>query len=158
MLAAKPGMQISDEASGCALGMAAVAAGCTFRRVSGPIVEKDRRTLGSEAVWGPWLLRIVMRPCSCEEANVPAGMRIKDIVAHLFDHHVMKQKDWSLDQLSAWVATWEPCTTEKPFGLFQDRIPEQGPEDWEFHEWEQVQQAFAAKQQSKRKSRRHEAR
>jgi hypothetical protein len=35
-------------------------------------------------------------------------MRIKDVIAHLFDFHVMGKKSWTLDQLAGWVQTLEP--------------------------------------------------
>jgi hypothetical protein len=106
MLAAKPGGQyFSETKEGCALGMAAIANGCTFRRVRRIINENERRTLGVEAVWGQWILRVVKRPCECWILRVPREMRIKDIIAHLFDFHVMKKKNWTLDQLAAWVHT-----------------------------------------------------
>jgi hypothetical protein len=109
MLAAKPGGQYFFETkAGCALGMAAVANGCRFHRVTGAVAENERRTLGAEGVWGKWVLRVVMRPCECWNLRVPREMRIKDIIAHLFDVHVMKKKNWTLNQLVAWVQTWEP--------------------------------------------------
>jgi len=109
VVAAQPGGQYFEETkSGCALGMAAIANGCRFRPVTRPVKENDRRTLGVEGVWGQWVLRVVMRPCECWELRVPPAMRIKDIIAHLFDFHVMKKKNWTLDQLAAWVDTWEP--------------------------------------------------
>jgi hypothetical protein len=30
-------------------------------------------------------------------------MRIKDVITHIFDYHVMAQKDWTLEQLVMWV-------------------------------------------------------
>ncbi len=35
-------------------------------------------------------------------------MRIKDVIADLFDFHVMKKKNWTLEQLVSWVQAWEP--------------------------------------------------
>jgi len=108
MLAAKAGGQyFSETKSGCALGMAAIANGCTFHRVV-RVNENERRTLGAEGVWGQWVLRVVMRPCDCWVLRVPRKMRIKDIIAHLFDFHVMKKKNWTLEQLVTWVRIWEP--------------------------------------------------
>ena len=75
---------------------------------SRPIAEKDRRTLNSEDIWGNWLLRVVMRPCGCWDFQVPREMRIKDVIAHLFDHYTMERKNWTLDQLVTWVEMWEP--------------------------------------------------
>ena len=101
-------LNFSETGSGCALGIAAAANGCTFGPASRPIAEKDRRTLNSEDIWGNWLLRFVMRPCGCWDFQVPREMRIKDVIAHLFDHHIMERKNWTLDQLVAWVEMWEP--------------------------------------------------
>lgn len=92
---------------GCALGMAAIAAGCTFSRPIRQIPVKDLRTGNVESIFGPWLLRVVMRPCECQ-AELRRDMRIKDIIAHLFDVHIVEKKDWTLDQLVHWVESWEP--------------------------------------------------
>jgi hypothetical protein len=89
--------------SGCAFGMAGVARGCTFRRVFGRFDDRDWRTLGVERVFGYWLLENVPRPCNCFSLWVPRKMRIKDVITHLFDYHVMAQKDWTLEQLVMWV-------------------------------------------------------
>ena len=104
ILTPQAGRQYSAETqSGCALGMAAVARGCTFRRVFCRSDDRDRRTLGVEEVWGVWVLRNVLLPCDCWRLRIPHKMRIKDIIAHIFDYHVMAQKDWALEQLVAWV-------------------------------------------------------
>jgi hypothetical protein len=42
-------------------------------------------------------------------------MRIKDIITHLFDWHVMVKKNWTLERLVAWVETVEP-KEPKTFG------------------------------------------
>lgn len=123
------GVHFSGENAGCALGMAAIACGCTFSSAQHEIPVKDLRTVNVEDIWGRWLLRAVVRPCDCRapirlsrlrlkeitaylfdrgSVPLPRGMRIKDIIAHLFDHHVMCKKDWTLDQLVAWVERWEP--------------------------------------------------
>src|ERR1039457_337639 len=86
MLDPKPGAQyFSETKSGCALGMAAIARGCSFHRITQPINYNDRRTLGAEGVWGQWVLRVVMRPCDCWFLRVPRKTRIKAIIAHFFD-------------------------------------------------------------------------
>jgi hypothetical protein len=105
------GQHFPETQSGCALGMAAIARGCTFRRVRGPIIATERRTLGVEGVWGDWILSPVSRPCRCLWFRVPRKMRIKEIIAHLFDHHVMHKKNWTLEKLVAWVETVEPKST-----------------------------------------------
>jgi hypothetical protein len=92
----------------CALGMAAIAQACTFARATRPLPRKDQRTLNAEDVWGDWLLRVVMRTCDCPPRRVQHQMRVKDVIAHLFDYHVMEKRDWTLDQLVTWVQTWEP--------------------------------------------------
>lgn len=102
------GQHFAENQAGCALGMAAIARGCAFHRVTRPFPWRDRRTLGTEGVWGDWVLHIVMRPCSCWRFRVPREMRIKDIIAHVFDYHVMKKRNWTLNQLAAWVQTVEP--------------------------------------------------
>jgi hypothetical protein len=102
------GQHFPEKQSGCALGMAAIARGCTFRTVPGPIIATERRTLGVEGVWGEWILSPVSRPCYCLWLRVPRKMRIKETIAHLFDHHVMLKKNWTLDRLVAWVETVEP--------------------------------------------------
>ena len=93
LLAPKAGKQhFSESESGCALGMAAVASGFTFRTTTQPFKERDRRTLGTEGVWGMWVLHLVERPCNCWRFRVPREMRVKDTIAHLFDRHVMGKR------------------------------------------------------------------
>jgi len=104
ILAPQAGRQYSPETqSGCALGMAAMARGCIFQRVLCRFDDPDRRTLGVEGVWGNWVLQKIQHPCQCSRVWIPRKMRIKDTIAHLFDHHVMYRKDWTLEQLVAWV-------------------------------------------------------
>jgi hypothetical protein len=156
MLAAKAGGQyFSETKSGCALGMAAIANGCTFRRVA-RVNENERRTLGAEGVWGQWVLRVVMRPCDCWVLRVPRKMRIKDVIAHLFDFHVMNKKNWTLDQLVAWVQTWEPkeispisIANALPPGKVvspKSRVDLRQAEQ----EWLRVRQAFESRRSSQR--------
>lgn len=149
---AKAGRQLfSESQGGCALGMAAIARGCSFHAVSQPVPEEERRTLGAEAVWGSWMLREVVRPCNCWRFRVPHEMRIKDVIAHLFDHHVMTKKNWTLERLAAWVETVEPKEIpppEMPIAALPRPAfsPAQAP-DWrqEAEEWQAVRQAFEAK-------------
>jgi len=152
MLAAKPGGQyFSETKSGCALGMAAIARGCSFHGVTRPINENERRTLGAEGVWGPWVLNVVRRPCACWVLRAPRKMRIKDIIAHLFDFHVMNKKNWTLDQLVAWVRTWEPkeispmplANALRP-GKVISREPRVDRRQAE-REWQLVRQAYEAR-------------
>src|SRR5215469_18523835 len=58
-------LHFSGENAGCALGMAAIASGCTFSPAERQIPVKDLRTVNVEDIWGPWLLRVVIRPCDC---------------------------------------------------------------------------------------------
>ena len=109
VLAPKAGGQhFSETQEGCALGMAAVARGCTFRTVIKPVDDRERRTLGVEGIWGTWVLEQVERPCDCWRIWIRRQMRIKDIIAHLFDFHVMEKRNWTLERLIAWVETVEP--------------------------------------------------
>lgn len=170
-------VRFSGENAGCALGMAAVASGCTFSAAQRQIPAKDLRTLNAEDVWGTWLLRVVIRPCDCpapitlnslrlkeivaylfhpsSRTSAP-GMRIKDIIAHLFDHHVMGQKDWTLDQLVAWVERWEPSEPARST-LIADlaRIPLSPPQSPDLSddtaEWQKTCDAFEAKVNAKRR-------
>jgi hypothetical protein len=104
ILTPQAGRQYSAETqSDCALGMAAIARGCIFRRVFCRFDDPDRRTLGVEGVFGVWVLQTVPRPCNCCRLWIPRKLRIKDVIAHLFDYHIMAQKDWTLEQLVMWV-------------------------------------------------------
>jgi hypothetical protein len=159
IVGAKPGGQyFSETKSGCALGMAAIANGCSFQRVRRPINENERRTLGAERVWGEWVLQVVTRPCECWVLRVPRKMKIKDIIAHLFDFHVMKRKNWTVERLAAWVETWEPKEiSAKPIAnaLARGKSILPGPriDQWQAEqEWEQVRQAFDARHRARRTS------
>jgi hypothetical protein len=167
MVAAKPGGQyFSETKSGCALGMAAVANGCSFRRTTQPVNANERRTLGAEGVWGQWVLRVVTRPCDCWILRMPRKMRIKDLIAHLFDVHVMKKKNWTLNQLAAWVQTWEPeevspmpivKAIDPGRALARQQIVRQrlAEQEWQRvaeQEWQQVRQAFETRHQARRAS------
>jgi len=134
--------------------MAAIVRGCTFAPAVRPILAKDRRTLNAEDVWGLWLIKVVMRTCDCPPEYVPRAMRIKDIIAHLFDEHVMRKKDWTLDQLVAWVQTWEPAAPPEilsvPVGE-ASLAPEAGDDVRAAEEWEAFRQAFEARYHPGRK-------
>jgi hypothetical protein len=166
VLAPKAGGQIfSESQAGCALGMAAVARGCTFRPVT-QFDRKDRRTLGTEGVWGSWVLTPVPRPCQCWRFLLPREMRIKDIIAHLFDHHVMRKKNWTMEQLVEWVRTVEPNDAMPPAtakivrrgdsicswqSVSERSVGPSRQEEEEEEEWQAVRQAFAAHHQADRK-------
>ena len=170
-------LRFSGENAGCALGMALIANGCTFSPAQRQIRAKDQRTLNVEDIWGPWLLRVVIRPCDCPapvkltrlrlkeipaylfarwSGTLPRDMRIKDIIAHLFDHHVMAKRNWTLDQLVAWVERWEPSEPLRNT-LIADlaRIPPPPPQSNDLSddtaEWQQTREAFEAKVSAKRR-------
>jgi hypothetical protein len=158
VLAPKAGGQhFSETQQGCALGMAAVARGCTFRTVIRPIDDGERRTLGVEGVWGPWVLGRVGRPCYCWRIWIRRKMRIKDIIAHLFDYHIMEKRNWTLEQLVAWVETVEPKEVQPHDGPSRV-IQQRESRSFEFQrlrqeaeEWRAVRDAFEARNASRRK-------
>lgn len=165
VLAPQAGQQYSSETkAGCALGMAAIANGCTFRPTT-QFNEYDRRTLGVEGVWGSWVLARVRRPCHCWRLLVPREMRIKDVIAHLFDYHVMVKKNWTLEQLVEWVKTVEPKDAIPPrpvvwvqpseviFRRQPLTEPQVQPSRQEAEEWQAVRQAFAARYDAGRRRR-----
>lgn len=94
------GTYFTENQAGCALGMASIARGCSFRRSTRVIPPEERRALGMEHVWGDWVLQTVTGPCNCWRFRVPREMRVKDTIAHIFDYHIMKKKDWTLDRLA----------------------------------------------------------
>ena len=149
-------LRFSRTNEGCALGMAAIAAGCTFTAPLRQIPVKDLRTVNIESVFGPWLLRVVMRPCECQP-ELPREMRIKDIVAHLFDVHVMEKKNWTLTDLVEWVQRWEPkspseTTAEVDKARGYALSPSQAAElQAEEDDWQSTRVAFEAKHESKRR-------
>lgn len=156
LLAPKAGGQhFSESQSGCALGMAAVATGCTFGPVRRPVDPRERRTLGTEGVWGNWVMRVVPRPCDCWRFRVPRKMRIKDIIAHLFDYHVMRKRDWTLGGLAMWVKKFEPEPVplpEMPKPLTRPSIVAQYEERrQEEQEWQAVRQSFEARYSTRRR-------
>jgi hypothetical protein len=165
VLTPRPGGQYYDEQNaGCALGMAAIARGCTFGPARSAVAKQDRRTLGTEGVWGQWVLEVAKRPCDCWRFRVPTEMRIKDIIAHIFDRHVMQKKNWTLERLVAWIKTVEPA--DEPALQRKERIPAPGSPSWNFamsfpqanpfpsqeeRDWQRVRDAFSAKHTSERR-------
>jgi hypothetical protein len=146
------GQHFSETQEGCALGMAAIARGCSFHQVTTPFAEKDRRTLGAEGVWGPWMLQEVPRPCDCWRIWMRRKMRIKDVIAHLFDYHVMVKKNWTLERLVAWVETVEPeepkleiVRPTRPYRMPATNQPNELQID--AAEWRAVRHAFEARYQ-----------
>jgi len=170
-------LHFSGENAGCALGMAVIADGCTFSPERRETPVKDLRTGNVEDIWGPWLLRVVVRPCDCRapitvsslrlkeitaylfdrgSGPLPRGMRIKDIIAHLFDHHVMGKQNWTLDQLVGWVESWEP--RELVRNTFKSDVSREwlAPAEWhdlsdDAAEWQKAREAFEAKVNAKRR-------
>jgi len=78
-------------------------------------------------------------------STLPREMRIKDIVAHLFDCHVMEKKDWTLDRLTTWLQPLEPSEEE---ALLMGGECHSSLEDLE---WQRTRQAFDAQTKSKRR-------
>jgi hypothetical protein len=158
-------LRFSGENSGCALGMAVIASGGSFRQAKRPLPETERRTLNVEDVWGAWLLERVDRPCDCRVplmlnrlrrkkiaayrryplSALPREMRIKDVVAHLFDYHVMEKADWTLDRLTTWLKPLEPNEPSEA-----SSIGGKGDLPSDDAEWRETRQAFEAKMKTKR--------
>lgn len=164
-------LRFSGENSGCALGMAVIASGVSFRRATRELPVTERRTLNVEDVWGKWLLRPVARPCDCRaplrlkdlrlkeiaaylrhprSSALPREMRIKDIIAHLFDHHVIQERDWTLDRLADWLAPLEPSAPAAVVPRRSEAVPER---DFlaEAAEWRQVRRAIEEQADAKRR-------
>jgi hypothetical protein len=120
--------------------------------------------LGVEGVWGDWVLRQVERPCDCWRIVIRRKMRVKDIIAHLFDNHIMVRKDWTLERLVRWVETVEPTGVEPDFGKslviqqrgarlleFQTLRQRAKARQQESEEWQAVRNAFEARHGSRQK-------
>ena len=162
-------LRFSGENAGCALGMAVIASGGTFRRQKCDIPASERRTLNVEDLWGAWLLRVVARPCDCRapltlsrlrfkeitaylrhprSAALPLEMRIKDIIAHLFDDHVMEARNWTLDRLAAWLQPLEPG--DPAVVTFMKREAASAPAySAEDAEWRKTREAFQTRVKAK---------
>jgi len=144
------GQYFSETQQGCALGMAALARGCTFRTVVHPVDDPERRTLGVEGIWGAWVLHRMDRPCDCWRIWIRRKMRIKDIITHLFDYHIMDKRNWTLEQLVAWVETVEPKEARSKAGptlVIQPReLPSQLQKlSREAEDWQAVRHPFEAR-------------
>jgi hypothetical protein len=145
--------------------MAVFARGGTFCRAKRVIPASERRTLNVEDLWGRWLLRVVARPCDCRapitlnricvqeiiaylghsrSAALPREMRIKDIVAHLFDYHVMEKRNWTLDRLVAWVQPLEPSEPAEVPAAYPAAAPECNFSA-QAAAWQRTREAFEAK-------------
>jgi len=160
-------LKFSGENAGCALGMAVIASGGTFCRAKREIPATERRTLNVEDLYGTWLLRDLARPCNCRvpltlkhnafeqirrylrsprSAPLPRKMRIKDIIAHLFDYHVMEKRDWTLDRLVAWLQPLEPNEPESTFAKRTEDVATYARNfSAEAAEWQETREAFEAR-------------
>jgi hypothetical protein len=85
-------------------------------------------------------------------------MRIKDVLAHLFDVHVMEKKNWTLADLVVWVQRWEPAQRpcEITAGVDETRGGALSPSQTaemraEEAEWQSTREAFEAKHETKRR-------
>lgn len=162
-------LSFSGENAGCALGMAVIASGGTFRRAKRQFPATERRTLNVEDIWGTWLLRLVPRPCDCRipltlnrlrfkeitaylrhhrSAALPPEMRIKDIVVHLFDYHVMEERDWTLDRLSTWLQPLEPTEPAEASSIGGGTAPKRDFRA-EAAEWRKTRESFEARVKAK---------
>lgn len=77
------------ESTGCAIGMAEAAAGVKH---------------GTWNLRWPHLLKKSRYPCRCQ----PGWEERAIIVAHVFNEHVCRDKNWTLQQLADWVSQFEP--------------------------------------------------
>jgi hypothetical protein len=87
---------------------------------------------------------------------LPREMRIKDIIAHLFDHHCMGKRNWTIDQLATWIERWEPTElAQNTLMAHASRKSLLRPQSHELSdnavEWQKTCQAFAAKGNAKRR-------
>lgn len=100
-------------------------------------------------------MREVVRPCDCWRFRVPHEMRIKDVIAHLFDYQVMIKKNWTLERLAAWVESVEPKEVVPAENASRDRlramVSQIGDRRREVQEWQAVRQAFEAKHGARRR-------
>ena len=90
-------------------------------------------------------------------------MRIKDIIAHLFDYHIMTRKNWTMEQLVAWAETVEPKESVPPDNADENRVsrvlynwqtlPQPGaqPSQEELDDWQEVRRTFASKSYDERR-------
>lgn len=163
-------LHVSGENAGCALGMAVIANGGRFVPARRQVPASDRRTMNVENVWGMWLLRSIGRPCDCRlplqwsglqlrdivaylhhprSLALPREMRIKDIIAHLFDHHVMQERDWTLIRIATWLQPLEPSEPEQVVPVRREAMTG-GNLLAEAAEWQRARRAFEAHVMAKR--------
>lgn len=163
-------LHFSGENAGCALGMAVIANGGRFVPARRVVPASERRTLNVEVIWGTWLLRSIARPCDCRaplqrnglqlrdivayvrhprSLALPREMRIKDIIAHLFDHHVMQKRDWTLIRITTWLQPLEPSEPQPVVPVRREATP-RGNLLAEAAEWQRARRAFEAHVMAKR--------
>jgi hypothetical protein len=75
-------------------------------------------------------------------------MRIKDIVAHLFDYHVMEKRDWTLDRLTTWLQPLEPSEPAEISSIGRETAPERDLSA-EAAEWRKIRETFEAQLKAK---------
>jgi hypothetical protein len=157
-------LHFSGENAGCALGMAVIANGWRFVPARREVATSERRTLNVEDIWGTWLLQSIGRPCDCRAPlrrnglqlrdivayirhprsfALPREMRIKDIIAHLFDHHVMQERDWTLIRITTWLQPLEPSEPAQVVPVRREAMP-RGNLLAEAAEWQRALRAFEA--------------
>lgn len=86
-----------DFSQGCALGMGLIGSG-------EEITERFGLTKSIYVAW-PWLNMQMPTPCGCTDTFRSNAF---GVIGHIFDEHVMGDKDWTLDQLIDWVRSVEP--------------------------------------------------
>lgn len=94
---------------GCALGMAGRAAGIKLHDYASELYMENYNVLMQ---YWPFLASRILseQPCTCR--NGPS--RMLDRVIHLFDDHVCRTGDWTLDRLIDYVRSVEPAEQEEP--------------------------------------------
>jgi hypothetical protein len=83
-------------------------------------------------------------------------MRIKDIVAHLFDYHVIEQRNWTLDRLATWLQPLEPSESAEITLMNREEAPRRNFEA-EASEWRKTREAFEAQVKAKNRRSFHRA-
>jgi hypothetical protein len=83
---------------GCAFGMALNAVGC----------PKFYENIHEQ--W-PWVETEFKKNCPVCNRKLSSNL-IRRMITHVFDYHVIVEKDWNLEQLIDWVRSIEPEETE----------------------------------------------
>ena len=94
---------------GCALGMAANAVG--IKRSYDDIMR----------CW-PWLT--LPMKFSCKDCSISGhdGTALR-VVSHMFDSHVYRLREWTIEQLADWVRSVEPPDPEDHYGIKVEADP-----------------------------------